>query len=188
MNELDDLTNWTDIELCLAMTRSHKEAERAFTEIYNRYSRNLYAYILRTQNDRTNAKDIYQEVFLRFCDSVKKGTRVHNILFFLIKIARNICINNTRANKQFIQFDENEYPFLSMPSVEKDELVSIVTNALNLLEYTSREIFILRHYQEFTFQEIAEIMGETLATIKSRYYRAREKLKEHLLPFFKNEY
>lgn len=188
MEKANDVSNWTDIELCVALSQSKSKAESAFTEIYNRYSNSVFAYILRTINNRVDAKDIFQEVFLKFFDTCKKGARVTHILPFLLRIARNICLNYFRDKKNTISFDEAFNLISNEIDIDKSEISELITNALALLDFQTREIFVLHHYQNMTFNEIASITGESLAFVKTRYYRGKEKLKNILMPYFKKDY
>ncbi len=188
MKKQEKVSGLTDIELCLSLANNSNIAELAFTEIYNRYSNTLYAFILRLVNNRNDAKDIFQETFLKFFTFCKNGNRVSNILPFLLKIARNLCLNYYRDKKSVISFDETTGILQSVIEIEKNEVSQMIENALALLDFLSREVFVLHHYQNLTFSEIAEIVGESLATVKSRYYRGRDKLKTILAPFLKNDY
>lgn len=188
MKQLNNIGGLTDIELCLALAEEKPKAEQAFTEIYNRYCNTVYAYILRTINNRTDANDIFQDVFLRFYDACKNGTRATNILPFLLKIARNLCINYFRDRKPKVSFDETLGLIKTELEIERNEIGELIANALELLDFHSREIFVMRHYQNMSFNEIANVVGESLATVKSRYYRGKEKLKAILTPYIKKEH
>lgn len=188
MKKPEKVSGFDDIELCLSLANDSNIAELAFTEIYNRYSHALYAFILRSVNNRFDAKDIFQETFLKFFNFCKNGNRVTNILPFLLKIARNLCLNYYRDKKSVVSFDESTGILQSFIEIEKNELSQMIENALALLDFPSREVFVLHHYQNLTFNEIAEVVGESLATVKYRYYRGREKLKVILAPFLKSDY
>lgn len=188
MKKVEKVSGLSDIELCLCIANGSNIAEIAFTEIYNRYSNTLYAFILRSVNNRNDAKDIFQETFLKFFNFCKNGNRVTNILPFVLKIARNLCLNYYRDKKSVITFDESTGILQSVNDIEKNEVSQMIENALALLDYNSREVIVLHHYQNLTFNEIAEVVGESLATVKSRYYRGREKLKTILAPFLKSDY
>jgi len=182
------ISELTDLELCLALAEDKNKSEQAFTEIYNRYSQKLFSFILRMTNNRTDTKDIFQEVLIRFYDSCRKGTKATNILPYLLRIARNLCLNHIRDKKTTVSFDETLGLLNFELDVEKSDFAEVISIALSNLDVLSREIFVLHHYQNLTFNEISELLGETLATVKSRYYRGKEKLKTFLYPYFKNEY
>lgn len=188
MKAKSNISGFTDIELCHFLCEGSEKAEQAFTEIYNRYSNSLFVFILRTINNRTDSKDIFQEVFLRFYDYCRNGARVTHILPFLLKIARNICLNHIRDKKPTISLDEVVSVFKTEQEVEKSEISELIANALSIIDYQTREIFVMHHYQNLTFNEIAEITGESLAFVKTRYYRGKEKLKNLLMPYFKKDY
>lgn len=182
------MSKWSDAELYQALRQDHKTSEQAFTEIYNRYSRPIFAYILRILQDRIESKDIFQETFLRFFDFSKQHDTISNILYLLIKIARNLCLNNIRDKKNNIQFDD--YPSNQEPydSLERNDISSFIAKALDLLDFEMKEVFILHHYHHLTFAEISSITGDSLATVKTRYYRGKEKMKKYLTPLFKDYY
>mgnify|MGYP001083214336 CR=1 FL=1 len=186
MESVNNFGQMSDFELCQALSSRKDIAELAFTEIYNRYSQMLFTFILRTIVNRADAKDIFQETFLKFYSCCVNGAKVANILPMLLKIARNLCLNRFRDKKAIVPFEDNRIMVFD-EELERNETSKIVANALSLLEYPTREIFVLHHYQSLTFSEIAEITGESLATIKTRYYRAKEKLRNYLIPFLKNE-
>jgi RNA polymerase sigma-70 factor (ECF subfamily) len=85
-----------------------------------------------------------------------------------------------------VPFEDNRTSVFD-EELERSETSQIIANALALLDFPVREIFVLHHYQSLTFAEIAEITGESLATVKTRYYRAKEKLRNYLIPFLRNE-
>lgn len=183
-----NMAKWSDAELFQALHQGHSFAEQAFTEIYNRYSRPVFAYILRVLQDRTESKDIFQETFLRFFNFAKKKDTASNILYLLIKIARNLCLNSIRDRKNNIQFEDNQSHDEPSNPLEQEDVSSFIAKALDLLDFEVKEIFILHHYHQLTFVEISSLTGESLAAIKTRYYRGKEKLKKFLTPIFKDYY
>lgn len=183
-----EMSKWSDAELFQALHFEHPIAEQAFTEIYSRYSRPVFAYILRVLQDRTESKDVFQETFLRFFDFSKKQETASNILYLLIKIARNLCLNFIRDKKDNVRFEEYLSSAETGDKLEQDDISSFITKALELLDFNAREVFILHHYHQLTFNEISTVTGDSLATVKSRYYRSKDKLRKFLTPFFKDYY
>ncbi len=185
---LHDINKWTDVELFAALKESHTVAERAFTEIYNRYNKQLFAYIIRIVGNINDSKDIFQETFLKFFNYSKQQHRVDNILLFLIKIARNLCINRIRDKKEMINIDKIPLTNEVFENTDNEYLTEIISKALEILDLDVREIFVLHHYQGITFVDIAYITGTSLASVKNKYYRAKEKLRKVLEPMLKNMY
>ena len=176
---------YSNTELSNMLRSSKSDREVAFTYIYNKYSNRLYAFCIRITDSKHDADDIFQETFTNFINSIKSDTDLNNIGAYLIKIARNIELNNKRSKKKittnvedfdmFIFNDEND-------RYEKKEEMEIISRALDLLEFPYREVFILRQYHNMDYEVIAEITNEKVNVLRNRYFRAKAKLKEILDP------
>lgn len=161
------------------------EAEAAFAELYARYSQRVYAYCLRVTGHSEDAKDIFQETFIKFFDTAKNHEKVENVPGFLLKIARNICINNKREKKPNFSI-EDFHTWTNDSDYERKELLQLLASALELLETEYREAFVLRLYQGLSYSEIAKITGESISAIKNRVWRAKEKIKDILTPYLED--
>ena len=106
-----------------------------------------------------------------------------NVPGFLLTIARNHCLNLLRGQKPVVSFED--YMAVNQPnhSAESDELLNLITMAIDLLQPDYKEVFILREYEDFSYQEIADITNTTVSTVKIRIYRAKQKLREILQPY-----
>ncbi len=179
----EELLNKSDIELYQRMSEGSREGELAFMELYRRYAGRVFAYCLRFLGNKSDAKDIFQETFVRFYESTKIERTMTNVSAFLIKIARNLCLNFKKSMKQtstiedYMKF-ENAYDI-----IEKDELLNLIKIALNELPDDYREVFILREYQGMSYSEIAEILGISVPNVKVRIFRAKTKIREILSPY-----
>ena len=177
-----DYTNLTDVELYSLLRDVKEKAERAFAELYNRYSPRIYNYCRRFLNDKDEAQDVYQETFIRFYQSAEKEKEMSNIPAFLIKIARNLCVNKKKRNKQNISL-ENIAELQEENRDEKDELMNLINISMELLPTDYKEAFLLREYEGMTYAEIAEITNISVSTVKIRIYRAKQKLRSILSPY-----
>lgn len=176
----------TDEELVELLGGSKSTAEAAFNELYSRYAPMVHAYCLRILGTRELAEDIFQETFVRFFKNVSSGRQHTNIPGFLIKISRNLCLNHKRDKRTTYDIDEFRFSCEPNQKYENKELLDLITMALDLLDESYREIFILREYDELAYSEIAAITGLTVANAKSRAFRAKQKIKEILAPFLKD--
>jgi RNA polymerase sigma-70 factor (ECF subfamily) len=105
-----------------------------------------------------------------------------NVPGYLLKIARNLCLNCRRNKKQTVEFDD--YQSLVLPSAtEKTEFLQLITTALDMLPDDYREVFVLREYEGLSYAEIAEIVGASLSNVKVRIFRAKQKIREILAPY-----
>ena len=148
-----NLSSYSDQRLVELLNTDKTKSERAFNELYKRYSGGVHAYCLKILGDQEKAEDIFQETFLRFIKNVKADAKTTNIPGFLIKIARNLCLNEKR-NKR-IMVDVEDFNFFTEPNqnYEKKELLELINMALELIEFNYREVFILREYNELNYDK-----------------------------------
>ena len=175
-------SKYSDLELFNSLSGNQPEAELAFAELYSRYSQKIYAYCLRVTGNKEDANDIFQETFLNFFNSAKSKPTITSVSGLMITIARNLCINHTRSKK--VHIDLEEYNLRTNDTgYEQKELLDLISNALELLEFEYKDAFILRQYHGFSYKEIAEITDAPESTIRNRFWRAKEKIKEILAPY-----
>jgi RNA polymerase sigma-70 factor, ECF subfamily len=172
-------TGHSDEELFTLMTDGDKGA---FVELYTRFRSRIYAYALRMVGDRERANDIFQETFTRIYQRREPERVVGNVSAYIFRTARNICLNTIRDAKPSTEV-EDFHQVVFQPSHENMELAQLVKTALELLPQHHREAFVLREYDGLSYQEIAEITGQTLASVKIHIFRAKEKLRKILSPY-----
>ncbi|OGU12493.1 MAG: hypothetical protein A2X61_02550 [Ignavibacteria bacterium GWB2_35_12] len=182
-----NFSTYTDEKLVfLLRSDKREESEIAFTEVYNRYSSKVHAYCLRILNNNEQAEDIFQEVFIRFFQKIKSNYPDTNVPGYLIKIARNLCLNYKRDKVNTISIQENDVYFEPGKSFENSELLDLITTALELLDFEYKEAFVMREYDGLSYNEIAEVTNTTVTNAKSRVFRAKQKIKEILQPYLKD--
>lgn len=180
-----ELKNKKDEELYSLISREDKYSLLAFEELYNRYSSKIYTYIKKILNNSIAADDIFQETFVRFYECARKGQEMTNIAGFLIKIARNLCLNE-KNSKYNSHFDIDDFSFAYYDkSYEKKEINELINMGLDALPTKYREVIVLKEFLDFSYQEIADLLGISLAVVRIRIYRAKSKLREFLAPFLK---
>lgn len=172
---------YDDKQLFEKLKSSEFERQLAFAEIYSRYSHRIYSYCLRLRGNVDDANDIFQETFLKFYYSIDNLDHIDNFLPYLIKISRNIHLNYKRTPVSDVVLDELIL-VSNDKSYEQKELLELIANALECLDFDYREAFILRLYQGLSYKEISDITGVSVPTLKNRVWRAKEKLKEILEP------
>lgn len=177
--------NLTDIELVALLQGNKSDASEAFRVLYDRYSSIVHAYCVRVIGDEDKADDIFQETFIKFYQKVQPDTLNTNIPGFLMRIARNLCLNAKRDKKNTVAIEEAEFFVNSSISYEQKELLDLITRSLDLLDDDYREAFVLREYSGLTYEEIAEVMGTSVGNAKSRVFRAKQKIKSILSPYLK---
>lgn len=180
------MSKYTDLELTRMLSGNKRESESAFTEIYSRYSQKVYAYCLRVLGNAEDAKDVFQDVFLKFFSSAKAKGEISQIMYFIITIARNLCLNYRRDAKDIYHIEDYNIFSSQESTYEQKELMELVASSLNVLDITSREEFVLRIYHGYSYKEIAKITGNNEESIKTRVWRAKEKIKSILSPYLED--
>jgi RNA polymerase sigma-70 factor, ECF subfamily len=163
-------------------------AEQAFGELYRRHAGRVNAYCKRVLGGKEEASDVFQETFARFYQSAQTPTEreMTNVPAYLLTIARNLCLQHKRNTRTTFRFEDFDFPdphHHSLRRLEETELLSLITTALELLDFDHREAFVLREYDGFSYQEIAELVNSNEATIRTRAHRAKLKLREILSPY-----
>lgn len=182
-----DYKNMTDEQLYFMLHDEGKVARIAFDELYQRYSNKVYTYCRRILNNSPSADDIFQETFTRLYESRKTEENMKNVGGYLIRIARNLCLNE-RDRKDFHRLSIEDFQFpVYDKSFEKKELNEILDAALDALPEHYREVLILKEFLDMSYTEIVEALNSTLPVVRIRIYRAKIRLRELLAPYF-NDY
>ncbi len=177
---------YEDSELFAALKEKKAIAEAAFAELYSRHSQRIYAYCLRVTGSPEDARDIFQDTFTKFYRSANhKDIEVDNVPAYLLTIARNHCINYKRNRKIIFNFDDYNFS-TNDTGYEQKELLELVGRALDTLDFEYRETFVLRQYHGLSYKEISKITGDSIAAIKNRVWRAKEKIKQVLEPYLED--
>jgi RNA polymerase sigma-70 factor (ECF subfamily) len=158
----------------------------------------LYNTALRMTRNPQDAEDLVQETYLKAYKYYDKFTEGTNFKAWLFRILKNTFINNYRKRQQEPPqnaFDEIEDVFESqvsaeggsIPSPEDDALENVldedVQRALDGLPDEYRMVVILADLEDFSYQEIAEILEIPVGTVMSRLYRARRRLESEMLKY-----
>jgi len=172
---------------CYAMLQStdKRDKEAGFTELYKRHSQRIYQYCRRFTGSNDIASDVLQETFLRFLASAERGAVMTNIPAFLLRIARNLCIDARKKQSQFIITSETiELPAHDAP-LESQELRHLLIAALDALPDDHKEAIVLQAYNGMSYQEISEATDVPVTTVRNWIVRGKKKLREILSPYIK---
>ncbi len=173
-------SKYSDLELFNTLKEPKHEAELAFSELYSRYNQRIYAYCLRVTGNPDEARDIFQDTFLKFYKSAKSDRQVTNVPGYLLTIARNLCLNFKRDRKETVSFEDFHLSASSDSSFERKEYLELIRMALELLDSDHREAFVLREYQGMSYAEMSVLTGVSVSALKNRVWRAKEKIKKIL--------
>lgn len=176
------------------VSRALKGDRKAFEMIVRKYEQPLTSYLGRVTGEREAALDFAQEIFLKAYCSLASFRPEFKFSTWLFKIASNHLIDHWRKKKlatvsidQPIDEEDGEVlPQVADPGpsvVRKFELAEIrrkIERALRSVPAGLRELFVLRHVSEFSYEEIAEIKGLPVGTVKNRVFQAKELLRKRM--------
>jgi RNA polymerase sigma-70 factor, ECF subfamily len=163
----------------------------AFAELYARHNRRVLTYCVRVLGNEDEGRDVFQETFIRFFhavqDRTKSASSVENVPAYILRIARNLCLNHKRDRKRTVTLEDFEQQNTAHASVahnyEREQLLHLITLALESVDFDHREAFVLRQYEGYSYQEIAELTGVSVSTVTNRIWRAKERVKHILAPY-----
>ncbi len=172
--------------------------ERAFEELVDRYQGRLLNFIYRTIGDRDRAEDLVQEVFIRVYRHIGRFDRSKKFSTWIYTIASNLAKNELRNRSRNplvlfqaikAKFEDEDRPLQfedtqSRPDdlFRKRHLREMVEQSVAQLPVHHREVFVLRELEGKSYEEIAEITGVNLGTVKSRLNRARTAFADIIAP------
>jgi RNA polymerase sigma-70 factor (ECF subfamily) len=155
----------------------------AFNLLISRWEKRVFNYLLRILQNREDALDLSQDVFLKAYQNLRKLEEPDRFAAWLFRIAHNEAYSLFRKRKPEVEQENSEHAAPGNGSgAFPIELSLAVSSALGRLNADQRETVVLKIYQGFKFEEIAEILSCPVSTVKSRLYTAFELLKTDLSP------
>lgn len=158
----------------------------SFKTLINNYKEKVRNMIYSFTHNLTAVEDITQDVFVKIYYSLNKFSFKSKFSTWLYKITLNKCRDYLRRKKIlsfFIPLDENVYSADFTDTLEKKETIQIIRQSINKLSSKLKEVIILRDIEQLNYEEISTILNCNEGTVKSRLFRAREKLKYYLGPY-----
>lgn len=158
---------------------------RTFTHIVNKYQQPIYNYCYRMLQNRDEAEDAAQEVFMRAYSRLGTYDDRHKFSTWLYSIAAHYCIDRLRKRHfQLISWDDLApwylFPGQESPQPERAlleaEAAREVRSLLNMLPPDYRTVVILKYWHTLSYQEIAQTLGTTVSAVKSKLFRARKMM------------
>jgi RNA polymerase sigma-70 factor (ECF subfamily) len=167
--------------------------EASFEELVRRYQRPIAAYVYRMVGDYDAALDLTQEVFIKVYNSLARYRSEFKFSTWIYKIAHNAAIDHLRryavrgqAVTSGFDTEHRDTPvegrrLTPEQESERRERRSEVEMVVELLPRAYRELIVLRHSHDLSYDEIAEVTGLPLGTVKNRLFRAREAMRDLLI-------
>jgi len=175
--------------------RALRGDRKAFEMIVRKYQQPLLQFVGRMIREREQALDVSQEVFLRAYASLSSYRSEYRFSTWLFRIASNYVIDSWRKKKvatvsidQPLAEGEEDGPCLQIAdetasvvrTLEMKELRTRLERAIDRLPLHLRELFVWRHVNGLAYEEMAEIKGVPVGTVKNRVFQAKEMLRRWL--------
>lgn len=157
-------------------------------DIYQKYARTVYKYLLSKTRDEDIAEELVQETFYQAIKSINRFDGSCKVSTWLCAIAKNQLLAYWRKNPKQSSID-NPDENINSNALEIDSAESSVLDSLNKIELLKklhsspepyREILYLRIFGDLSFREIGEIMGKTETWARVNFYRGKEKLRKEM--------
>ena len=179
----------TDEQLVESAVSGNSEA---FGEIVTRWERKIFALCFGMLGREDEARDAAQEAFIAAFRNIKNFRGDAKVSSWLHRIAVNQCLTTkrrtrTRSEDYLNDEAEEDSRVFVAPSrlsplrlTEQKERMEVVRKAVTSLPEELRQVVVMKEFEELTFQEISEILGLPLSTVKSRLYTALKQLRRKL--------
>src|SRR4051812_22643111 len=190
-----ELANLPDADV---VALAQQGREDAYRELIKRYERPVFSLIYRMVRDKETAEDLSQETFIKVLNNIDRYRPGFKFSSWLFKIANNITIDHLRRRQVdtiSIEGSPNAITAESaratavtvtsggespLEELESREIGAEIEKAIAKLRPEYRACIILRHVEDYSYDEIAEIVKLPLGTVKTYIHRARQELRQYL--------
>jgi len=187
---IDEIRLLSDADL---ITSAIAGRDGGFEELVRRYQRPIISYVYRMLNDNDSSLDVTQEVFIKVYNSLDRYSCDYKFSTWLYRIAHNAAIDHLRRNSvnpQSLETESGDGAYqlqIESPDPtpeqqrERSEWRSEIEAVVKLLPAAYRDLILLRHSRDLSYEEIAEVTALPLGTVKNRLFRAREMMRGLLI-------
>lgn len=164
------------------LKRCRKGDRQALTELLGKYERPVYNAAYRIMGNPDDAADITQVVFLKAFENLEQYDPKYKFFSWIYRIAINESINQNKRGQRQQPIGDYEPAASGGPDddAEAVDLSREIQESLMELKDDYRTIVVLRHFSDFSYREISEILQIPEKTVKSRLYSARQLMKQTL--------
>ncbi len=177
-------------EETIVLQRCQRGSSEAFEVLVNKYMKDAYFIALGLVGNREDAMDLSQEAFVRAYRHIKDVKPGRKFFPWFYQILKNLCISHLRKRRyrRASSLNSEDCPemastddcFLPEVVARRNEIKDKVWQAIGKLDEKHREVIILRHFKNMSYDQIAEALFCNKGTVTSRLYYARKRLEELL--------
>ena len=179
-----DIQKISDEQLVGIIRSKNKEL---FSELVRRYQNKIFFYINRLINNREEAEDLTQEVFIKVYQNLQGFDIKRKFSSWIYRIAHNESVNyiKKKSRFKFLSIEQNEFLKNTMASTE-DIMEKIITKEsqlavkkiLSKLSFSHKEVLILRYFEEKSYGEISDILRKPVNTVGTMINRAKAEMEK----------
>ncbi|MEW6004166.1 MAG: RNA polymerase sigma factor [Stygiobacter sp.] len=162
--------------------------ESAFNEIVKKYQKRIYWHARQMLGNHLDADEVTQEVLIVMYKKLKTFNFQSNLFTWIYKIVTTRSINQIRRNqvKKFFSINDEENPIDIksdndiIEDLSNKEKIERLNKALEKLPSKQRQVFVMRNFDELSYEEISKITGKSVGGLKANYFHALKKIMEQL--------
>ena len=163
------------------LRKAQRGDERAFSLIVRAYEVPVFNYVMRLVGDRALAEDLTQEVFIRVFQGLPKFSLRSKFTTWLFQVTKNRVLDELRASERrpraLVAIDDAPPLEVVDAPVEQVETIAALWTAVDQLNVDLKMALLLRDVVGLSYNEIADSLDTTLATVKWRIFKAREEVQ-----------
>jgi len=174
----------SDLELVQEVRNGRRQA---FTELMRRYQQRVYWVARRIVGSHDEADDVVQEAFVKAYLALGDFRGDSSFFTWLYRIAVNLSLNAVRKRQVMNYLHESELLSRILPSsddpgrdVEQQETESALERAVARLPEKQKAVFVMRYYDEMTYEEIGRVLKTSIGGLKANYFHALRKVQEYM--------
>jgi RNA polymerase sigma-70 factor (ECF subfamily) len=186
MNDGIEMSGQMDQEL---VNRALNGDQRAFEKLVEKYKKRVYYLAYRMTRDHDSADELAQESFVKAYQALGSFKRGYNFYTWVYRICVNLTINFLKREKHTVSADllremdllpENGSEIDQLERMIASEQAALVKRVLETLPPEQKTAFILKTYDNMSYEDMADVMECSIGTVMSRLFRARQKLRKAL--------
>jgi RNA polymerase sigma-70 factor, ECF subfamily len=183
----------TDAEMIALLKDAQRGVPAAYDRLYNLYADRIYRYVYARVGQRETAEDLTGDVFVRLIQVLPRfransDRPVASFSAWLYRIAGNMLTDHYRRQRYRQHADIDDHIHLAGDELSPDQRAAEaeegqrIAQALTKLEGEQQEVVIYRFAEQYSTQQVAELMGKTTGAVKSLQHRALNNLRRFLSP------
>lgn len=178
--------NPTDDTYILHLFHTEKREEQAFRLLVDKYKERLYWHIRKIVIGHEDTDDILQNTFIKIWQGLPTFRSASQLYTWMYRIATNEALNHLHETRRKVHGNSVEISEHLANTLESDtffsgdDLQSRLQHAILTLPERQRTVFNMRYFDDIPYEDMAQILGVAVGTLKATYHNAANKIKQHI--------